>query len=139
MYRVLCARESLREKRMEEGERYEFVSCGVKRHLRFSQKKSFWWILVKRAIYFSLSLLVFLFFCSSSLRAWCVSLRRGAFLKYDLTIVLLHFILFVVAAAHRVSSLFSPIHPVLLLLIMLVVVLHSSSAFSDFFLAAAAP
>ena len=43
---------------MEEGERYEFVSCGVKRHLRFSQKKSFWWILVKRAIYFSLSLLV---------------------------------------------------------------------------------
>ena len=49
MYRVLCARESLREKRIEEGERYE---------LRFSQKKSFWWILVKRAIYFSLSLLV---------------------------------------------------------------------------------
>ena len=138
MYRVLCARESLREKRMEEGERYEFVSCGVKRHLRFSQKKSFWWILVKRAIYFSLSLLVFLFFCSSSLRAWCVSLRRGVFINYDLTIVLLHYILFV-AAAHRVSSLFSPIHPVLLLLIMLVVVLHSSSAFSDFFLAAAVP
>ena len=93
MYRVLCARESLREKRMEEGERYEFVSCGVKRHLRFSQKKSFWCILVKRAIYFSLSLLVFLFFCSSSLRAWCVSLRRGAFIKYDLTIVLLHYTL----------------------------------------------
>ena len=67
-----------------------------------------------------------------------MSLRRGVFINYDLTIVLLHYILFV-AAAHRVSSLFSPIHPVLLLLIMLVVVLHSSSAFSDFFLAAAVP
>ena len=89
---ALRERESKREKN---GRRRDMSSLvvGVKRHLRFSQKKSFWWILVKRAIYFSLSLLVFLFFCSSSLRAWCVSLRRGAFLKYDLTIVLLHYTL----------------------------------------------
>ena len=108
----------------------------MKRHLRFSQtfslnKRSTRSQITNTFTVFSLSLLVLLLF------AWCLSLRRGAFLKYDLTIVLLHYTLSG-AAAHRVSSLFSPIHPVLLLLIMLVVLLISS-AFSDFFLAAAAP
>ena len=38
MYQVLCARESLREKRLE---RYYLVSCGVKRQLTFQSKDFF--------------------------------------------------------------------------------------------------
>jgi hypothetical protein len=70
MYRVLCARESLREKRMEEGERYEFVSCGVKRQktLTFQSKEELLVDFSKACdLFFALSsgVLVLLFFFSS--------------------------------------------------------------------------
>ena len=92
MYRVLCARESLREKRVERI--WLKVSCGEKT-LTFQSKDFF--SVNKRSTRSQNYKRFYCFFavssCSSSLRAWCVSLRRGAFLKYDLTIVLLHYTL----------------------------------------------
>tara|TARA_B100000767_G_C19312766_1_gene348304 strand:- start:126 stop:410 length:285 start_codon:yes stop_codon:yes gene_type:complete len=64
----------------------------VKRHLRFSQKKSFWWILVKHTIYFSLSLLVLVLLFLFSLRV-VVVVEKGRVFENDMTIVLLHYTL----------------------------------------------